>query len=116
MDASTRIYKMKLLSIIKKSIKKYRARWNGAPYTIEKHWQAYWITFNSEGRLLDDKFTVLPFTVAGSWHGQIHPVLKIGDIYHFYEIVGRTIAPGYDHIVSPIEWWLEYHHTEYEIM
>jgi len=93
-------------------IKKIMAWWNKAPLKIDKHWQAYWITFNSEGRLFDDKFEVLPFTVAGNWKGQVHPVLTDGEITHFYTIVGMTTAPGHDHIVSPLQWWLEYDHSE----
>ncbi|PHS13498.1 MAG: hypothetical protein COA78_07100 [Blastopirellula sp.] len=97
---------------MKKLWKRLQAYLHEAPLKIDEHWQAYWVTFNSEGRLYDDKYVVIPFDVAGDWLGQVHAVLKTNVTIHYYKIVGLTHAKGSDHIVPTHQWWLEYDHSE----
>lgn len=48
----------------------------------------------------------------GSRIGQIVPVFETKEGAAFYEVLGFSVASGDDHIVSPRQFHIRYHHTE----
>lgn len=87
----------------------------GIPYEDQKFWPA-WYVFKQEDPLR-------PATIRGP-RGAICPELyksEVGDTVlvfsmdgteHFYQVLGHSWAPGDDHIVSPREFHIRYHHSE----
>jgi hypothetical protein len=77
-----------------KLFKKWKAKRLCVPFFIKEHWQPYWGTFNSDGRLMNDKFIVLIFD--NDLNSGIVNLLVDGNKIHRYRIVKTSRAPGSD--------------------
>ena len=89
-----------------KLFKKFNAVKNKVPMTIKEYWQAYYVDFNSDGKLL---YGGTPIIFSNNSNiGDEFPLINKGGMIHTYQVVDISYAPGDDHIVSPKQFDLEY--------
>ena len=79
---------------------------HNVPLEIMGYWQAFYIDFNSDGRLLHGGRPI-KFSNSAKVGDEV-PLIEKDRKRHVYKVVGISYAPGDDHIVSPKHFDLEY--------
>lgn len=89
-------------------IKKLRAKRHGVPFKIAKFWPPCYISFVKKTYAGCEVLT----DIYDANTGDIVPVLKGEEFTHFYILKSIGRAGGDDHIVSPLQFNIEYSHSE----
>lgn len=86
--------------------RKRAAEVRGIPYSYDDFWPPFYISFGGKaaGMVLRKIYEASP--------GNVVPVIRCDDETHFYKIISEGRASGDDHIVSPRQWNIVYHHSE----
>ena len=91
-----------------KFIRKIKAKKHGIRFSDKDFWPPFYISFTRKNC---DGCYVLNFLYDAKV-GDIVKVLQGNDFVHSYILKGIGRASGDDHIVSPKEFNIEYHHSE----
>jgi hypothetical protein len=89
--------------------RRWKASRAGVPFQVKRLWPPYHITFGNPVPGFSGNVELIePY---GKYTGDIVPLFRTPSGTHYYTITADWRSPGDDHIVSPRQFDLEYHHT-----
>lgn len=96
-----------IASCVSTWLRKRKAKARGIPFWEESFWPPYYLNFG--GKI--PGVAVLT-AIYGAGLGDVVPVLQSETETHFYKVIYESRASGDDHIASPRQWDISYHHSE----
>ena len=88
--------------------RKYKAKKHGVRFEVDTFWPPFYISF---GRKPCDGCYVLNF-IYDAKIGDVVRLLQGERYVHCYKVLAASHCGGSDHIVSDLEFHIEYHHSE----
>lgn len=90
-----------------KVVRRWSAKARGIPFSDERFWPPYYI--NRWGTIPGQKVMQ---KIYAAKPGEVVPIMHSETEVHFYKIISEGRAWGDDHVVSPRQWHIVYHHSE----